>query len=104
MIAANLKPIYQAENADAAESALEAFEASEWGQKYPNIAKSWRRHWAQVIPFFCLLGTDPPGDLYNQRNRESQQYSPARRSQQGPFSARRRREETHLSGTAWGGR
>jgi len=53
-IAASLKPIYQAENADAAESALAAFEASEWGQKYPNIAKSWRRRWDQVIPFFAF--------------------------------------------------
>lgn len=53
-IAANLKPIYQAENADAAESALDAFEASEWGQKYPNIVKSWRRRWDQVIPFFAF--------------------------------------------------
>ncbi len=51
-IAASLKPIYQAENADAAESALAAFEAGEWGQKYPNIVKSWRRRWDQVIPFF----------------------------------------------------
>ena len=53
-IAAALKPIYQAENADAAESALAAFEAGEWGQKYPNIAKSWRRRWQQVIPFFAF--------------------------------------------------
>lgn len=56
-IAASLKPIYQAENADAAESALAAFEASEWGQKYPNIAKSWRRRWDQVIPFFAFSAT-----------------------------------------------
>jgi putative transposase len=53
-IAASLKPIYQAENAGAAESALEAFEAGEWGQKYPNIARSWRRRWDQVIPFFAF--------------------------------------------------
>jgi len=53
-IAASLKPIYQAENAGAAESALEAFEAGEWGQKYPSIAKSWRRRWDQVIPFFAF--------------------------------------------------
>jgi len=56
-IAASLKPIYQAENADAAASALETFEASEWGQKYPNIAKSWRRRWDQVIPFFAFSAT-----------------------------------------------
>ena len=46
--------LYQAENADAALAALEAFEAGEWGQKYPAIAKSWRRQWEQVTPFFAF--------------------------------------------------
>ena len=53
-IAAALKAIYQAENADAALAALEAFEAGEWGRKYPAIAKGWRRQWEQVIPFFAF--------------------------------------------------
>lgn len=47
-----LKTIYQAESAEVAYEALEAFEAGEWGQKYPAIAKSWRRNWDQVIPLF----------------------------------------------------
>ena len=47
-----LKPIYQAVDADAAEAALEAFEASEMGKRYPSIGQIWRRAWAQVIPFF----------------------------------------------------
>ena len=50
----DLKAIYQAENADAALAALEAFEAGEWGRKYPAIAKGWRRQWEQVIPFFAF--------------------------------------------------
>jgi len=53
-IATALKAIYQAENVDAALAALEAFEAGEWGVKYPGIAKSWRRQWEQVIPFFAF--------------------------------------------------
>ena len=53
-IAAALKAIYQAENADAALAALEAFEAGEWGRKDPAIAKGWRRRWEQVIPFFAF--------------------------------------------------
>ncbi len=53
-IAAELKTIYQAENADAAMAALEAFENGVWGQKYPAITKSWHRQWAQVIPFFAF--------------------------------------------------
>ena len=49
-----LRAIYQAENADAALAALEAFETGEWGRKYPAIAKSWRRQWERVIPFFAF--------------------------------------------------
>ncbi len=55
-IAAALRAIYQAENADAAEAALTIFEDGEWGTKYPSIAKSWRRQWPQVIPFFAFSG------------------------------------------------
>ena len=47
-----LKPIYQAANAEAAESALDRFESTEMGKRYPAIGQSWRRAWAQVIPFF----------------------------------------------------
>jgi putative transposase len=34
-----LKTIYRAKDADAARAALEAFDAREWGQKYPAIAQ-----------------------------------------------------------------
>jgi len=53
-VAAALKPIYQAPSADAALQALGAFEAGEWGRKYPAIAPLWRRQWDQVIPFFAF--------------------------------------------------
>ena len=49
-----LKGIYRAVDAKAAEAALSAFEASEWGQRYPAIGQSWRRVWAEVIPFFAF--------------------------------------------------
>lgn len=52
-LAAALKPIYQAATADAAASALTAFAASEWGQKFPTVTAMWRRQWEQVIPFFA---------------------------------------------------
>ena len=52
--AAALKPIYRAECAEAAASALSAFEAGPWGRKYPAIAQSWRRNWDAVIPFFAF--------------------------------------------------
>jgi putative transposase len=53
-VAQSLRSVYRAENADAALTALEAFEESHWGQKYPAIAQSWRRHWEQVIPFYAF--------------------------------------------------
>ena len=53
-IAASLRSIYRAENAETGLAALEAFEAGPWGQKYPAIPQSWRRHWEQVIPFFAF--------------------------------------------------
>lgn len=53
-IAAALRPIYQAESADAAAERLEAFANSPLGKKYPTIAQSWRRNWEQVIPFFAF--------------------------------------------------
>jgi putative transposase len=56
-VAADLKPVYRAVNADAAAQALEAFD-DKWGQKYPMIADSWRDRWEHIIPFLAL-----PADL-----------------------------------------
>lgn len=49
-----LKTIYRAVDAKSAEEALSAFEGSHWGQRYPAISQSWRRAWAEVIPFFAF--------------------------------------------------
>ena len=48
-LAAALRPIYTAVNAEAAREALEDFAAGSWGRKYPPIAPAWRRQWEQVI-------------------------------------------------------
>ena len=53
-IAAELKAIYRATDADVARGALKDFDASVWGRKYPSIAQSWRRNWEHVIPFFTF--------------------------------------------------
>jgi putative transposase len=52
-LAQALRPIYTAVNAEAAERALEEFDQSAWGRKFPQIAASWRRVWDRVIPFFA---------------------------------------------------
>ena len=53
-LAGALRPIYQADTVEEAEEALDGFEASSWGRKFPAIVRSWRRNWAQVIPFFAF--------------------------------------------------
>ena len=54
LVADALKDIYRAVDADAGEAALTAFEAGEWGRKYPAIGQSWRRAWPEVIPFYAF--------------------------------------------------
>ena len=53
-LAAAIKPIYTATNAEAAEAELNAFEAGPWGQKFPTVVGAWRRAWDRVIPFFAF--------------------------------------------------
>ncbi len=50
-VAADLKTIYSAATAEAAEQALESFE-EKWQARFPSIARSWRRNWTNIIPFF----------------------------------------------------
>ena len=54
VLAAALKPIYTAPSAEAAAQALDDFEASPWGQRFPTVVASWRRAWDRVIPFFAF--------------------------------------------------
>jgi putative transposase len=56
-VAADLKPVYRAVNADAAAQALQRFDQT-WGEKYPMIAQSWRQRWEYIVPFLAL-----PADL-----------------------------------------
>jgi putative transposase len=53
-LAAALRPIYAAASVEAAEAALDAFEAGAWGRKFPTVVAAWRRAWTQVIPFFTF--------------------------------------------------
>ena len=56
-IAKELRPVYTAVDAAAAEAALEAFEAG-IGARYPAIGQIWRRQWEQFTPFL-----DYPPDI-----------------------------------------
>jgi len=53
-LAMALRPIYTAPSAEAAAAALDAFERSPWGMKFPTVVASWRRAWPHVIPFFAF--------------------------------------------------
>jgi putative transposase len=48
-----LRPIYTAENADAALGELERFDA-DWGARYPAAVRAWREAWEHVTPFLSL--------------------------------------------------
>ena len=49
-VVTDLKEIYLAPSADAADAALENF-GEKWDRKYPAISRSWRSRWNEVIPF-----------------------------------------------------
>jgi len=52
-VAAALKPIYRAANADAALIELERFDEA-WGERYPMITQAWRARWEHITPFLAL--------------------------------------------------
>ncbi len=56
-VTADLKNIYQSPTEEAARAELERF-AQTWDEKYPQISKSWNKHWANLITFF-----DYPHDI-----------------------------------------
>jgi len=50
-VASDLKAVYQAASAAAAEAALDKF-AAKWDRKYPTISKQWRLRWADIVAMF----------------------------------------------------
>jgi putative transposase len=56
-VAAALRPVYTAANAEDAWLALERFD-EQWGAQYPMITKVWSERWEHIIPFLSL-----PADL-----------------------------------------
>jgi transposase-like protein len=53
-VAAALKPIYSAADAEAARVEFEAFKASELGTKYPNTVAVFANAWERFIPFLAF--------------------------------------------------
>jgi putative transposase len=53
-VAAALKPIYQAADAEAAKVELDAFAASELGKRYPNTIATFTNAWERFTPFLAF--------------------------------------------------
>jgi len=53
-LAAALRPLYTATDAQAAQEALRDFAQGSWGRKYPMVVSAWQSAWSQVIPFFVF--------------------------------------------------
>jgi len=52
-VAAALRPIYAAADAEAARAELEAFKAA-WGARYPHAAATWESAWERFTPFLAF--------------------------------------------------
>lgn len=52
-MAADLKAIYRSATETEAATNLDAV-ATKWDHKYPTVSKSWRDHWAKIIPMFAF--------------------------------------------------
>jgi putative transposase len=52
-VARDLKPIYTAVDADAAQLELERFD-EKWGQRFPVITQAWLNAWEHVTPFLAF--------------------------------------------------
>jgi putative transposase len=72
-VAAELRKVYTAVDADTAFDALAAFAASPLGQKYPQAVKVWENAWDRFIPFLAFT---PPVRklLYTTNSIESLNY------------------------------
>jgi transposase-like protein len=55
-VAKELRKIYTAPDADAAQLALLEFAGSPWGKKYPQAVRVWEDAWDAFIPFLAFTG------------------------------------------------
>lgn len=72
-VAAALKPIYTAANAEAARRELDTFTDSVWGKKYPHAVATWTAAWERFIPFLGF-GPDLRRVIYTTNSIESLNY------------------------------
>jgi transposase-like protein len=54
LLAGALKSIYTAPSEEAARAALDSFETSPLGGRFPTVPAAWRRAWVHVVPYFAF--------------------------------------------------
>jgi putative transposase len=94
-VAADLKPVYRAVNAEAAEQALQIFD-EQWGDKYPMIAESWARALGEHHPVPGAARRPQTSRLHHQQHREPQPPDPQEHQDPRPFPRRTGRHQAHL--------
>jgi transposase-like protein len=99
-LAAALKPVYHAANADAAEAELDAFAAGAWGKKFPTVPAMWRRQWQQGHSVLRLPAGGSHDHLHHQCHRKPKYAATEDRQEPGPLPDRRGGDETTLPGIA----
>lgn len=87
-VAAALRPVYTAVDADAALAALVAFADSALGKKYPAAVATWENAWDRFIPFLDFGPATRGGDLHHQQHRVVE--LPAAQDHQKPWSVPQR--------------
>ena len=94
-VAADLKPVYRAVNADAAAHALQAFD-DKWGEKYPMIAAVLARALGAHHPVPLAARRPAPRRLHHQQHREPQPPDPQEHQDPRALPRRTGRHQAHL--------
>jgi putative transposase len=93
-VARDLKPIYTAADADAAQQALEAFD-EKWGKRFPVITQAWLNAWEYVIPFL-EFPDEVRRVIHNKRHRSAESAAAQGDQDQGPLPQRGRGPQADL--------
>lgn len=97
-VAAALRPVYTAVDADAALAALVAFADSALGKKYPAAVATWENAWDRFIPFLDF-GPATRKVIYTTNSIESLNYQLRKITQEpGPLPLRHGRRQSDVVG------
>ena len=99
-LAAALKPIYTAVDAQAAEAELMAFEQGPWGEALPDRGPGLAPGLGSGSAVLCLCATGAQAHLHHQRHREPAQPATQDHQDAGTLSQRRGCHQADVAGAA----